>query len=117
MKTQHLRLMPFTSQDLTLFHAINTNPFVRKFLWDGQIISQKTAREIPEENERSFTKNKWGLWKVFEQNSNTFVGYIGLWTSFQEIQPPLLFAFLPEFTGKGYATEASRKLFDMLLNS
>ena len=35
------------------------------------------------------------------------IGMVGLWEFFDEPQPQLLYALLPEHTGKGIADEAS----------
>ena len=93
--------------DLYIFHQSNTHPFIRKFLWDDEIISIKTSLEILKKVEAQFLKNGWGLWKIIETKNNNFVGYAGLWIFFDENQPQLLYTLLPEYTGKGFATEAA----------
>jgi ribosomal-protein-alanine N-acetyltransferase len=37
---------------------------------------------------------------------------IGLWHFFDERQPQLLYALLPDFTGRGYAAEGARRIVE-----
>ena len=101
-----------TSDDLVDFHACNTNPFVRSFLWDDQEIPLSTSQEILEEVERRFSDSKWGLWKISKIGENTYLGYVGLLAFFEEKQPQLLYALRPEHAGRGFATEAAAKIIE-----
>lgn len=107
LHTQRLDLVPFSLQDLDLFHATNNHPFVRKHLWDDEILPVELSRDILNTVEGLFAEQRYGLWQIIERESGTFVGYTGLWTFFGEPQPQLLYALLPDYTGKGYATEAA----------
>ena len=110
LQTDRLTLDPINSNDLEIFHKTNTDPFVRKYLWDGQKIPYSLSAKIIEEVERRFKQEQWGLWKIINSTSEDYLGYAGFWYFFDEKQPQLLYALLPEFTGNGYATEASREL-------
>lgn len=104
--------MPLGKHDFKTFQDINTNAYVRKYLWDGEIISAELLQQIMDQVEAHFKNDGWGLWKIVTDESETVVGYAGLWLFFDEYQPQLLYALLPEFVGKGYATEVSRKIID-----
>ena len=112
LHTARLNLMPLSSADMAIFHCTNTNLFVRKYLWDDEVIVQQLSEEILEEVERCFRDQSWGLWKIVSVSDNNYVGYAGLWKFFDENQPQLLYALLPEYTGRGYATEASQAIID-----
>ena len=110
--TERLQLTPFTLHETSLFHTLNTDPFVRKFLWDDEIISRDTAEEIMIKNEQHFNDDYYGLWKMQEKEREEVMGYVGLWYFFNEPQPQLLYAILEEYTKKGYATEASLAIIE-----
>lgn len=112
VKAQRIHLTPLSAKDLPVFVSINTHPHVRKFLWDDSIVPTETLVEILEKVESHFAKDNWGLWKIILSGSETVIGYAGLWPFFDEQQPQLLYALLPEYTGKGYATEASQLVIE-----
>lgn len=101
-------LRPLTCTDLPFFHQLNTDPFVRHYLWDDLIISEDQSREILLENERRFDQQRHGLWKIMLTREPYPAGYAGLWIFFEESRPQLMYALAPGHTGKGLATEAAR---------
>ncbi|KAA3624020.1 MAG: N-acetyltransferase [Bacteroidetes bacterium] len=112
METNRLTLEIFAKEEFELFHAINTNEFVRIYLWDNEVVQLSLSKEIVEESNKRYQTEKWGLWKIILTKNKECVGYVGLWYFFDENQPQLLYALLPEYTGKGYATEASMKIIE-----
>lgn len=112
MKTNRLFLVPLVISDLELFHTINTNPFVQQYLWDNETIPKELSKQILEISLSEYANKTGGLWKINEIDSNTCVGYIGFWKFFEEKQSQLLYALLPNYTGKGYATEAAKKVIE-----
>ncbi|HMQ00265.1 MAG TPA: GNAT family N-acetyltransferase [Cyclobacteriaceae bacterium] len=112
LHTQRLLLIPFDMHDLALLHQTFTEPSVRKYLWDDEIISKAQVKEILERNAKYFETQAWGLWKVMMKEKNEYAGFAGLWMFFDEHQPQLLYGLLPEFSGKGYATEASQAVIE-----
>ncbi|NEQ50430.1 MAG: GNAT family N-acetyltransferase [Leptolyngbya sp. SIO3F4] len=108
LTTQRLRLAPFQAEETDLFHAINTEPFVRKYLWDNAEIDRETAAEVIAKNREHFTTDGYGLWKIYRPDSNEVIGYAGLWYFFDEPQPQLIYALREAYAGQGYATEAAR---------
>lgn len=124
--SQRLSLLPFTSEDTPVFHQINIDPFVRQYLWDDEIISPALAADLMLQNEKHFVEDQFGLWKILLKDTDTLIGYTGLWYFFDEPQPQLIYALLPAFTGQGYAKEAAEQVvrytfsqlsFDYLLAS
>ncbi len=112
LQTERLNLLPMGKRDLEVFHRCNINAHVKQFLWDNREIPETLSAEILQEVEERFRKEKWGLWKITNSQNNEYMGYAGFWYFFGENQPQLLYALLPEYTGKGYATEASESLID-----
>ena len=111
LTTQRLFLNPVSNEDSPWFYEINTNPNVRKYLWDDEVIPQSLCDGIIKESIDCFKQKKWGLWKI-ETQDQTIVGYCGLWDFFEEPQPQLLYVVAPEFTKNGYAKEASQAIIN-----
>ena len=112
MKTDKIELIPIDKTDFDVFKEINVNAFVRRYLWDDNIMPDEAFREILNEVEIHFKKDNWGLWKIKLIDSQTIVGYVGLWLFFDEHQPQLLYALKPEYKGMGYATESAKLIVD-----
>lgn len=117
MLTERCELRPADSNDLSLFHAINTNSFVLKFLWDDKIISERTTKDILKKNVESFNNSNYGLWLIFLKSLDKPVGYAGLWHFFDEEQPQLLYTLLEKYTGRGLAKEFSNAIIQYAFNS
>lgn len=108
MKTDRIELVPIEKSDFELFQEINVDPFVRRYLWDDIIMTADVFLQILDNVELHFKKDRWGLWKIQLTSTSIVIGYVGLWLFFDEYQPQLLYALLPEYTGKGYATESAK---------
>ena len=108
LESDRLLLQPWTMKDLDSFHQLNTDPFIRRFLWDDEVITYDLAREVMETNVKHFEESRFGLWQIFLKGDQVLAGYTGLWYFFDEDQPQLMYALLEEHTGNGYATEASK---------
>lgn len=115
-ETGRLKLVPFDTADINLLHQTLTDPFVRKYLMDDEVITFEKAAAFIGINERCFTDGGWGLWKIFVKAENVFAGIAGLWCFFGEQQPQLLYALLPDQTKQGYAIEASKAIIDYAFN-
>ncbi len=111
-----MELIPFEKSDEALFLQLNTDPFIRKYLWDDEIIEPEKAAEIINQNEKHFKEEQFGLWKMSLSASNEIIGYVGLWHFFDEDQPQLMYALLKDFTKKGFAKEASEAIIDYAFN-
>ncbi len=111
-QTSRLKLIPMSVADLAFFHAANTDEFISEHLWDGEAIPVSLSRDILETVARCFIDEGWGLWKIILRGENASIGYVGLWRFFEESQPQLLYAIHKQYTGHGYASEASAKVVD-----
>ena len=116
LETDRLNLIPFETTDLDLLYQTLTNPFVRKYLMDDEIIPYEKAKEFILTNEQSFINSGWGLWKLLLKKEHVFAGIAGLWRFFGEEQPQLLYALLPNQIKKGYAAEASKAVINYAFN-
>ncbi|MEM9897408.1 MAG: GNAT family N-acetyltransferase, partial [Bacteroidota bacterium] len=112
MFTERLVLTPFRNEDYDLFHQINIDPFIRKFMWDDETISLDTAKEIMQVNESYFEKDNFGIWKVILKETDELIGYSGLWYFFEEKQPQLIYALFKQYTKNGFALESSKAVIE-----
>jgi RimJ/RimL family protein N-acetyltransferase len=106
LHTERLRLRPFASGDVDLLHAHWTDPDVRRWLWDGNVIAREQAVAIVEESIDSFERRRFGFW-VIEADA-AFVGFTGLRAIPDAADIELYYGLERAHWGHGYATEASR---------
>lgn len=112
LKTERLTLRPINKTDVKIAEDIFTDPFVRKFLFDDEILEKNQIEEFIETSEETFREKNYGLWLIFSDDSETAIGFTGLWHFFDEDQPQILYALLPKFTAKGFASEAAQKVIE-----
>lgn len=110
LETYRLILQPLSSEAFDDVYEIFINQFVRTYLFDNNILSKEQVEEFIQTSNETFAKKDYGLWLVRLRNTNTIIGFAGLWHFFNEGQPQLLYALLPEYTGEGFAAEASIEL-------
>ncbi|MEM6840998.1 MAG: GNAT family N-acetyltransferase [Bacteroidota bacterium] len=116
LPTSRLTLVPFEKKDVELLHTLFTHPYVRKYLWDNEIIPRAQTEDILDQNAALFQQHGWGLWKIQRQGDEEVIGLVGLWRFFGEERPQLLYALLPTYTGQGLATEAAWQLVSYAFN-
>jgi len=110
IETARLHLRPFTSADLDHLHRLWTDPDVRRYLFDGEIIPRgRVAEEIAGSLERFKTKG-CGLWSAFPKGERDLIGFCGYRFFHQPPELQLLYGFAPTHWGHGLATEAARAM-------
>ncbi len=112
LETQRLVLKPIVESDLNTLHQIFTDPYVRRYLCDGDIWPLERVAEMLEENEKLWAEKQFGLWFVETKSDREIIGFVCLWYFFGEAQPQLGYALLPKALKKGYATEAATKILE-----
>lgn len=110
LETSRLRLRPVAADDLAAFHALCTEPAVRRFLFDDRSISLDDARGLIEASAESFAQSGWGLWLIHAKDPQARVaaaGFAGLLRS-DDGPPALVYALHPALQRAGHASEVSR---------
>ena len=110
LETSRLRLRPILESELDTLHSILVDPYVRRYLCDDKIFSVQQTSEMLQESQKLFKEEKLGLWLIETKNEPEILGFVGLWYFFDENQPQLAYALLPEATKQGYATEAAARI-------
>lgn len=129
LTTERLTLRPATAADADRLLAHWTDPDVRRFLFDGAVLSRaQVAGEIAVST-RSFAESGYGLWIISVTDGADLIGTAGLrqleeaegsaaWQPTPEQAaeyPEVVYSLAPGAWGKGYATEAARAVVDYAL--
>ena len=108
LETERLRLVPFADIHLEALHALWTDPDVRRYLWDGRVISRDQAREIIRTSASNFGECGFGFWAMFPREFQAeAIGFCGFRRFVDTGEPELLYGVLPRYWGKGLVTEAA----------
>jgi ribosomal-protein-alanine N-acetyltransferase len=107
LETARLWLRPFTLDDVGDLHQLWTDPDVRRYLWDDEVISRERAAAIIDESIASFEKNSYGLWGVFPRENDALVGFGGFWHFHQPPRLQILYGMAPAYWNRGLATEVA----------
>lgn len=110
LTSDRLRLEPFSDHDLTYLHGLWTDPTVRRYLWDDEIISRALVAEIIADSGRRFAATGCGYWTLFRRRHGDPVGFAGLRPYGEDDDIELLYGLAPRFWGQGLATEASLRI-------
>jgi RimJ/RimL family protein N-acetyltransferase len=95
-----------------------TDPDVRRYLWDDLIVSRAQVAEAIEAHFASAEAFQLGYWMVSAGEGHPAAGFCGF--RFQDSanssksEVELLYGFLPQYWGCGFATESSRAALDYL---
>jgi [ribosomal protein S5]-alanine N-acetyltransferase len=114
LRTERLVLQPVAPADRAALLAHWAGPDVRRFLFDGEMLSAAEITEAIEDSERDFDQAGYGLWLVREKGGTYLVGTTGL-RLLDDIGLEIFYSLEPGWWGKGYATEAARAVLDYAL--
>jgi [ribosomal protein S5]-alanine N-acetyltransferase len=109
--TQRLVLRPISPSDVDALHAFWTDPAVRKYLWDNEVISRETVVEIVRHSESCFRELGAGLFAIeLLEQPGELIGFCGLRHMSDSDDVELLYGILPRYWGEGLVTEAAREV-------
>ena len=109
MKSARLLYTPVAADAAGEFTGLLRDPHIRRYLLDGEIMSESWCLERILESLRSFLERGIGIWLVREAISTELVGFCGFLQIIPgQSEPQLVYALLERFTGCGYATEMAR---------
>jgi RimJ/RimL family protein N-acetyltransferase len=105
LSTERLSLRKLTHADWSfILELVNTEGWI-KFIGDRNVHSEADAlRYLNNGPLASYRENDFGLWLV-ESKGGEKIGLCGILTRAYLQNPDVGFAFLPEYTGKGFAIE------------
>ena len=114
LTTERLVLRPVSARDHAALLAHWTTPDVRRFLFDGGIISADEVTEAIRDSAGDFAAAGYGMWLVNEKDHTDLVGTAGLRT-LEDLGLEIFYSLAPGSWGKGYATEAARAVLEHAL--
>jgi RimJ/RimL family protein N-acetyltransferase len=106
LKSRRTTLEPLTPNHIDIMHELWTDQGVRKYLWDGLVITRERAAQVVAASQADFAAHRYGLFAIVENTSGRIIGFCGL-RSGEMGAPELLFGLFPRYWGKGLATEAA----------
>ncbi len=106
LETERLNLREFTTDDTLFIIELLNSPGWIEFIGDRNIKTEEQAKQYLENGPiKSYSVNGYGLSLVELKESKIPIGMCGIIKRDNMEHPDIGFAFLPEFTGKGYAFE------------
>lgn len=119
--TERLMLRKLTEEDVDNIFLLVSNPDVMKYVGVSPITKNEESAKMIENIINQYEKNGTGRLAVIEKESNQFIGWSGIKLLTEEVNGfknvyELGYRFLPEFWGKGYATESAIASLDLGFN-
>lgn len=105
--TRDLEHRAMTLQDAEAFFALNSNVEVMRHTGEPPLQSLDDARNAIE-NYPDFERFGYGRWRCFLKDTETMIGFCGLKCLDDLRCVDVGFRFLPEYWGRGFATQACR---------
>jgi RimJ/RimL family protein N-acetyltransferase len=107
LTTERLTLRPLVRADHARLLAIFRDPYVRRYLWDSVICSADEVDDVLAQSEAAFRDHGVGIFGAALREARELIGFAGSRpTKNGELE--LIYGFLPEHWGCGFAAEASR---------
>lgn len=109
LRTPRLELRPAEQSDADFLHRLWTDPDVRRYLWDDNVVSIDEVRSQMERSLRDFEEFGFGVWVVALEEP---IGFAALRHIEGSKDVELLYGLLPAHWGRGLATEAVRAIVE-----
>ncbi|HMJ46518.1 MAG TPA: GNAT family N-acetyltransferase [Ferruginibacter sp.] len=117
LETNRLILRQFTFQDTIFIIELLNSPGWLEFIGDRNVKTHKEAKAYLLNGPiKSYAENGFGLGLVKTKNDNTTIGMCGLIKRDELEYPDIGFAFLPGWSGKGYAYEIAEAVMEYAEN-
>lgn len=108
LETARLRVRQLNLGDAPFILELLNDPLFLRFVGDKGVRTVEAARGYLEQGPlASYAKHGFGLWHVALKSSGEAIGMCGLIKRDVLEDVDVGFAYLPQFSGQGYATEAA----------
>lgn len=113
LETERLQLCQLTSDDAAFILELVNDPSWIQYIGDKNIHTPGAAKEyIRNGPQQSYERFGFGLYAVRLRENDEAIGMCGLLRRDTLDDPDIGFAFLPRFTGSGYAYESAMAVLD-----
>lgn len=121
LETERLILRKFEESDAERMFLMDSNPEVMKYIGVPTLSDISESQNAIRMIRQQYAENGIGRLAVIEKESNLLIGWSGLKLLTQEINGynnvyDLGYRFLPEYWGKGYASESAKASLDFGFN-
>ena len=111
LQTERTYLREYREEDAESFYRLNSDPAVIRFTGDDPLISLPQARTILLQHPiADYRLRGFGRWACICRRSDEVIGFAGFKYLPERREIDLGYRFLPEFWGRGLATEVCRVL-------
>ncbi len=107
IETDRLFLRMFEAKDLEAVYALFNDSEVQKYLSPKNRRTRRQLEVLLEKNFRYWNDKGFGLWCVTEKRIGEMIGYCGFQRFDKSEDVEIVFGFLKENWGRGFATEAA----------
>lgn len=113
LETERLILRPLNLDDAERLFLLDSNSEVMKYIGVEPLTKLEESKEVIKKIQKQYVENEIGRYAVIEKASNLLIGWCGLKFLTEEINGysnvyELGYRFLPEYWGKGFATESAK---------
>lgn len=121
IETERLVMRPLEEDDVERLFLLDSNSEVMKYIGVKPLTKLEESVEVIKFIQKQYAENGIGRLAVIEKESNLLIGWSFLKYLTEEINGiknvyDLGYRFLPEFWGKGYATESAKASLDYGFN-
>ena len=122
VETARLLLREIVNEDVERIFLLDRDPQVMKYIGVQPVTNVQQSVETINKIRTQYRENGIARWAVIEKDSNLLIGWSGLKLLTEPINGfknvyELGYRFLPEFWGKGYATESGKAVLDYGFNT
>lgn len=121
LETERLVLRPLEKSDGERMFLLDSAPEVMRYIGMPVLTERSQSDEVIRMIQQQYKDNGIGRFAVVEKKSNLLIGWSGLKLNREEVNHHQNFyevgyRFLPEFWGKGYATESVEASLELAFN-
>jgi len=112
LESPRLRLAPFRADDVDALCRLFQDAHVRRYMLDGTIVERAWVVEETDASRTRFAAGELGLFAARRRTTGELIGITGF-RPYYELGTELVYALLPAFCGRGFATEMARAMVDL----